>query len=109
VTVRTKTTGTFVTHHNIYISHTTLENTIFKFNVNISPNVDKMEKQKKYPTITKLFVFNFIVKLPSAFTEGRYYMHSLFQPAHPREYEVSIPLSSPLKLTNSYFMVSKHL
>jgi hypothetical protein len=46
----------------------------------MSPNVDEMEKQKKYPPLT-MFVLNFIVKLLSAGTEGKCYLHSLYLPA----------------------------
>jgi len=44
------------------------------------PNVDEMEKQKKYAPLTILFILNFIVKLLSAGTEGRCYLYSLYLP-----------------------------
>jgi hypothetical protein len=72
---------------------------ILKLNVNMSPNVDKMEEQKKVPTINNV-VF---IKLLSAGTEGRCYLHSHYLPGYPRQYEAPIPISSPPQFYHSYF------
>jgi len=74
----------------------------------MSSNVDKMEKQRKYPPQTMLFILNFIVKLPSAGTEGRCYLNSCYLPTYPRQYEAPIPISSPPPFNHSYFTLSKH-
>jgi hypothetical protein len=49
----------------------------------MSSDVDKMKKHNKYPTLTMLFILNFTVKLPSAGTEGGWYLLPLYLPAYP--------------------------